>query len=202
MTESGIKGGLTTKQLEIMNGLRKLPGNGNNISLFLQTSVNKWCVFKRHALIFQIMYLNIHLKDTFHVFTLFPDWSWYRLAIVALGLVALIAAVVVVSIWIRAGGIYSHINRKVDKPGFCLWKLKLTENMVSLFIRMKQIILDFFLHLCHENNKTARHISTRQIINRKLSWNVCNKTTFPNITNMSDYTEILELTVLIMNSSG
>ncbi|XP_024657059.2 uncharacterized protein LOC112432853 [Maylandia zebra] len=56
MTESGIKGGLTTKQLEIMNGLRKL-----------------------------------------------PDWSWYRLAIVALGLVALIAAVVVVSIWIRAG---------------------------------------------------------------------------------------------------
>ncbi|XP_019201019.1 uncharacterized protein LOC100707140 isoform X1 [Oreochromis niloticus] len=56
MTESGIKGGLTTKQLEIMNSLRKL-----------------------------------------------PDWSWYRLAIVALGLVALIAAVVVVSIWIRAG---------------------------------------------------------------------------------------------------
>ncbi|CAI5684537.1 unnamed protein product [Oreochromis niloticus] len=55
MTESGIKG-LTTKQLEIMNSLRKL-----------------------------------------------PDWSWYRLAIVALGLVALIAAVVVVSIWIRAG---------------------------------------------------------------------------------------------------
>lgn len=41
----------------------------------------------------------------------------------ALGLVALIAAVVVVSIWIRAGGIYSHINRKVDKPGFCLLKL-------------------------------------------------------------------------------
>lgn len=82
-----------------------------------------------------MMYLNIHLKCTFHVFTLFPDWSWYRLAIVALGLVALIAAVVVVSIWIRAGGIYSHINRKVDKPGFCLWKLKLTPYF--LFFREK-----------------------------------------------------------------
>lgn len=82
-----------------------------------------------------MMYLNIHLKYTFHVFTLFPDWSWYRLAIVALGLVALIAAVVVVSIWIRAGGIYSHINRKVDKPGFCLWKLKLTPYF--LFFREK-----------------------------------------------------------------
>uniref|UniRef100_A0AAZ1XRB0 Ig-like domain-containing protein n=1 Tax=Oreochromis aureus TaxID=47969 RepID=A0AAZ1XRB0_OREAU len=44
--------------------------------------------------------------DKEQLFTFSPhssDWSWYRLIIVALGLAALIAAVVIVNIWIRVG---------------------------------------------------------------------------------------------------
>uniref|UniRef100_A0A669D109 Uncharacterized LOC109194857 n=1 Tax=Oreochromis niloticus TaxID=8128 RepID=A0A669D109_ORENI len=100
--ENTMRAGLATKELESIEGSRKLQSNANlsSVSFFL-----RFLNFRMKSLRFVLCVLQrkIHLKYAFRVFFIFPDWSWYRLIIASLGLAALIAAVVIVNIWIRVG---------------------------------------------------------------------------------------------------
>lgn len=120
-----VRAGLGTKELESMEGSRKLQSNANlsSVSFFL-----RFLNFRTKSLRFVLCVLQrkIHFKYAFRVFFIFPGWSLYRLIIVALGLAALNAAVVIVNIWIRVGE-NNHIWTR-----FCLWKLKLTPYLVLL----------------------------------------------------------------------